>query len=123
MQNDLIINLPQGTGLHVLQISASSDIYDEVLQRAVMLLLTSDTSELLVDDRTPLQLITEATTGGVGGLNDISGHYADALRRMLNSDENVVEQVDIEFSVGNGIVMNINITKPDTTEISGEFTL
>ena len=120
--NDIILNLPQGAQLSTLAVAPEFESYEELMQRAVVLLLTSDSSELLVDGLTLPQMLQQATSSGIRELRSLSGHFADALRQMLNTDNYEVDELTIDIGETFPVVVTINITKTNNTEISGEFT-
>lgn len=122
---DIHINLTSGKELSALTVCAGNSEYNDLLQRAVMLLLTSDSPELLIDGCTFYQAVVQSTTAGIDELRTNCGYYSDVLKRMLvtDSDESLSSlSLDIAQD-GRSVVVSINITRADDSEISGEFTI
>ena len=121
---DIKLNLTAGNRLTVLEISPEFPNYNELLQRAVLLLLTSDNPELQVNGYTLSGAVSSATSAGVAELQSYASHYADALRRMLNDEDYAVDSLTIDIeSIGTTANITVSITTNDGEEISGEFTL
>lgn len=121
-QEDIIINLPQGVKLNTLTSCPEFSGYSSLMQRTVVILLTSDNPDLTMDGMTLPQMLEKVTTSGIKEVRALSGHFARILKRMLNADENEVESITIDIGETFPVVVTINITKTNNTEISGEFT-
>ena len=123
-KDDITLKLTAGTRLNTLQVYPEFSDYNELMQRAVVLLLTSDSNALKVNGYTLAQAVANSTSSGASALRSYTSSYADGLKNMLNADGVSVSSLSIDIElVGSVASVAINISTYDGAEISGEFTI
>jgi hypothetical protein len=121
---DIKLNLSPGVKLTTLVVSPEFGRYNELMQRAVVLLLTSVRTELKINGYTLPQAIASSTSAGISELKTYAMHYSSVLKAMLNDDETAVSSVTIDMeSLDTAVLVTINIETTTGDEISGEFTI
>ena len=124
MIEDLVISLPAGKEQRVLQVTSDQTKYNELLQRAVTLLLTSDLDEFRIDGMSFLERVTNATSAGINALSALSGQYAEALMTALNSEGVEVDSVELVVSGDTEVLVTIDISAANSDNTAnGEFTI
>lgn len=122
--DDIPINLPGGTRLTTLTVAPEFESYEPILQRAVMILLTSARPEMTLDGMTLSQNISRSNSNITHRATLLSSFYANALKAALNEESEDVASVEITISSeGAAVEVNINITKIDATVVTGKFTI
>jgi hypothetical protein len=122
--DDIKLNLAPGIKLTTLDIVPEFSGYKELMQRAVVILLTSESPAMQVNGFTLPQAVANSTSAGMSELRSYSAQYEDALKSLLNSDSNDVSTVDINIETeGSMARITVNITTYDGEEISGDFTI
>lgn len=121
--DDIPLYLPAGARLTALTVYSDLSEYVELMQRAVVLLLTSEDPRMIVDGYTLPARIAAMTTAGVSSLESSLNHYADSLKSLLNADDPCVSDLTLAASGDRDITIEINITKIDDEQLTGEITL
>ena len=122
--DDIKLALTPGTRLTTLSVCPDFSEYNELMQRAVVLLLCSESPDLRVNGYTLLQAVTNSTSEGIRELKSYSSYYASALKTLLNSEQPEVDSLSIDMETdGLKVIVKINITAQDGEELSGGFTL
>lgn len=110
MSSDIQIELTPGVRLSTLQATANFPEYNELLQRAVMLLLTSTDLRLRVDGRYPDEWFRIGTTSGSQAFQSMLGMLSNSLLSILNEEGTVAEAVTMSLDVqDNEAKLTINI--------------
>lgn len=82
---DLPLYLPAGVYLKALTISPDFNIISEVMQRALVLLICHDDQELMIDGKSVIEFLEQATTAGVSSAVTQLSDIADTLKKYLNT--------------------------------------
>lgn len=122
--NDLTLNLPEGVRLNSLEVTSEFSHYSELLQRVVMLILTSDHEDLKIDGKTLPEFFRTANMQGITVLNSQLIFVATAAKELLNSDSYEVENLTISATGGDGAVqLVVTVSGIDGNMETGEFTI
>jgi hypothetical protein len=110
--NDLTLDLTPERKLTTLQLVAEFAQYDEVMQRAVMLMMTADREELYISGK---PVVAAIRTSNAAAINLMRGEFqmmANELKNILNAESNEVEELRIVPEVeGTTVKLSIDITK------------
>jgi hypothetical protein len=106
---DMPVYLPGDTYLKALAIDADFKTVSELMQRALILILCVDDSELLVNGKHIMEFLEQTTNSAVSNIAPMLSDIADAITRMLNDGYNdgrseaVVRSVYFTVTVDSGI--------------------
>lgn len=115
MGQDLYIDLPSGVRSDTIPLKRSLTPRDnDLLQRAVTLLVLRDDPELQYEGDSILRLFRKSTTALPIDARDILGPMGEEVKRLLNLDEQKVESVVFEFGdavASQQVKLTITVTK------------
>lgn len=121
---DLMLNLPEGVQLNTLEITSVFPNYSELLQRVVMLVLTSNHNELTIDGKTLPEFLRNANMQNLSALNSQLIFIANAAKELLNADSYEIDTLSITASAEDREVkLNITVKALNATVETGEFTI
>lgn len=117
MPQDLYIDLPSGVRSDTIPLKRTLEPRaEDLLQRAVTLLLLSNDPEFLYEGDSVLRLFRKSTSAVSGEAREILGPIGDALKQKLNADYDQVESVVFEFgeaAAEQQAKLTITVTKYD----------
>jgi len=121
---DLMLNLPEGVRLNILEITSVFPQYSELLQRVVMLIFTSNHSDLTIDGKTLPEFLRNANMQNLSALNSQLIFIANAAKELLNADSYEIDTLSITaVAEDREVKLNITVKALNATVETGEFTI
>lgn len=118
--NDLQMQLTPDTKLKELRIVSEFPGYNELMQRAVTLLMLSNSRDFFIDGMPIYELIEKSNAVNSDILESALKSIAQILKEQLEEDGEELEAVDITCSViGRDKLVTIDITRTDGEVFSG----
>ena len=120
--NDITLELTPGRKLTTLQVVAEFPNYSEILQRAVMLILTADNPNLYVSGKPVVETLLESNASAINMMRGEFQILSNELKVILNSEAVEVDELSITPEVtGASVKIAINIITVDGQEAVTEL--
>ena len=121
--DDLKLKLTPEVRLNALQVVPSFDKYNELLQRAVVLLLLSDVRTYWIDNQPLYDVLYKSNCTPTPTLDSVVAGMGRFLKEQLEEDsDTALESVNIGLITEEGSrKVTIDITSEDGEVISGEY--
>lgn len=122
---DLKLNLKSNSLLRSLQIVSDFPEYNELLQRAVVLLLLGNEKTYWIDGEPLYTALEKSNATGVDTLADAISGMGRYLKTQLEADSDVsLDKVDVNLTtVDRKQVVTVNLVLADGSSIYGEVLL